>query len=49
MYELYNTLTEEVEGHENLSSEEAESRNDALRRNREPQRWVPCRCSENDE
>lgn len=46
MYELYNTATEEVLTHEAIGDDEAERRNNILRQNDEPHRWIPCRCGE---
>lgn len=40
-YDLYNTETEQVEATEHHTADDIRWRNDALRRNGEPQRWVP--------
>lgn len=40
IFELYNTLTEQVEAEQTMSAEEATQRNAELRNNHEPQRWV---------
>ena len=40
-YDLYNSDTEEVEATELHTSDEVRRRNDILRSNGEPQRWVP--------
>ena len=39
-YDLYNTNTEEVEATERLTPDEVARRNQMLRANNEPQRWV---------
>ena len=39
-YDLYNTETELVEATERMTADEQRDRNDELRRNGEPQRWV---------
>ncbi len=39
-YDLYNTETEQVEAIENHTADEIRQRNDTLRSNGEPQRWV---------
>jgi hypothetical protein len=39
-YDLYNIDTEEVEATEYLTPDEVDDRNDILRTNGEPQRWV---------
>jgi hypothetical protein len=39
-YDLYNTNTEEVEATERLTPDEVARRNQMLRANGEPQRWI---------
>ncbi len=39
-YDLYNTDTEQVEATENHTADDIRRRNDVLRANGEPQRWV---------
>ncbi len=39
-YELYNTSTEQVEGSAWLTHAQAKERNEELRANDEPQRWI---------
>lgn len=40
LYELYNTTTEVVEAQEEMSGDVMHRRNESLRRNGEPQRWI---------
>jgi hypothetical protein len=40
LFTLYNTATEQTEGFEHMDGETADARNQLLRDNGEPQRWV---------
>lgn len=47
-FELYNTETEQVETVEEMTSQEANRRNDEFWREGEPRRWMVVRASEED-